>query len=92
MNHETIQIFCDDLAIEFNTFLVFASPDSLEIEAIREGEVKGIHTIKYESDVDFLSLGHHAKSRDAFVAGVLLAARFIHGKRGVFGMEDLLKL
>jgi len=66
--------------------------DSLRIEAIREGEVKGIHSIKYESDVDIISLGHHAKSRDAFVAGVLLAARFIPGKKGVFGMEDLLKL
>lgn len=71
-----------------------ASPGSeaLPIEAVREGEVKGIHDITYESGVDFISLGHHAKSRDAFVAGVLLAARFIPGKTGVFGMEDLLKL
>jgi len=66
--------------------------DSLRIEAVREGEVKGIHSISYESDVDYISLGHHAKSRDAFVAGVLLAARFIPGKKGVFGMVDLLKL
>jgi len=64
----------------------------LPIEAIREGEVKGIHTIRYESGVDYISLGHHAKSRDAFVAGVLLAARYVPGKTGVFGMEDLLKL
>ena len=64
----------------------------LPIEAIREGEVKGIHTITYESEVDFISLGHHAKSRDAFVAGVLMAARYLPGKTGVFGMEDLLEL
>ena len=64
----------------------------LPIEAIREGEVKGIHTITYESGVDFISLEHHAKSRDAFVAGVLLAARYLPGKTGVFGMEDLLEL
>ncbi len=66
--------------------------DTLYIEALREGEVKGIHTVRYESDVDFLSLSHHAKSRDAFVAGVLLAARFIHGKKGIYGMNDLLNL
>ncbi|MEN8201111.1 MAG: 4-hydroxy-tetrahydrodipicolinate reductase [Bacteroidota bacterium] len=66
--------------------------DSLKIEAIREGEVKGIHTISYESDVDFISLGHHAKSRDAFVAGALLAVQFIRKKKGVYGMEDLLNL
>lgn len=66
--------------------------ESLPIEAIREGEVKGIHAIRYESDVDFISLEHHAKSRDAFVAGVLLAAQFIRGRKGVLGMGDLLKL
>jgi 4-hydroxy-tetrahydrodipicolinate reductase len=66
--------------------------DSLNINAIREGEVKGIHQVKYESEVDYLSLGHHAKSRDAFAAGVLMAAQFIGNKKGVFGMEDLLKL
>ncbi len=65
---------------------------SLKIDAIREGEVKGIHQVKYESEVDYIFLGHHAKSRDAFAAGVLLAAQFISNKRGVFGMEDLLKL
>lgn len=66
--------------------------NDLEIEAVREGEVKGIHIIKYESDVDFLTLGHQAKSRDAFAAGVLMAAQFIQKKKGVFGMKDLLKL
>jgi len=66
--------------------------DLLKIDAIREGEVKGIHTIQYESDVDLISLGHHAKSRDAFVAGILLAVQFIQGKKGIYGMKDLLKL
>ena len=65
---------------------------SLSIEAIREGEVKGIHSIHYESAVDSLSLSHQAKTRDAFAAGVLLAAEFSKGKSGVFGMSDLLNL
>ena len=65
---------------------------SLKIDAIREGEVKGIHQVKYESEVDYIFLGHHAKSRDAFAAGVLLAAQYVSDKNGVFGMEDLLKL
>ena len=74
--------------------LVTSNPgsDSLKIEAVREGEVKGIHSIMYDSEVDFITLEHHAKSRDAFAAGVLLAAGFLRGKKGVFGMEDLLKL
>lgn len=64
----------------------------LEINAIREGEVKGRHSIKYESEVDSITLMHDAKSRDAFATGVLMAAEFMVGKKGVFGMNDLLKL
>jgi len=64
----------------------------LPIEAIREGEVKGRHTIVYESEVDTLSLSHDALSRDAFAAGALLAAEFVHAKKGVFEMHDLLKI
>jgi len=63
----------------------------LPIEAIREGEVMGNHTIRYESQMDSISLIHNAFSREAFAAGVLPAARFIKGKKGVFGMKDLLK-
>ncbi|MDF1575450.1 MAG: 4-hydroxy-tetrahydrodipicolinate reductase [Bacteroidales bacterium] len=64
----------------------------LSIEAIRKGEVKGKHSIHYESPVDSLTLSHNAITRDAFASGVLLAASFIKGKKGVFGMHDLLNL
>ena len=64
----------------------------VHIDAIREGEVKGRHSIRYESDLDSLTLSHDAKSREAFAAGALLAAAFIKEKSGIFGMKDLLKL
>lgn len=67
-------------------------PTVLYIQSIREGEVKGEHTVCYESEVDSLRLSHHAKSRDAFAAGALLAASFVTRKTGIFGMKDLLKL
>lgn len=64
----------------------------LPIEAIREGEVKGRHSVRYESAMDSITLGHDAFTRDAFAAGALLAAKFIKDKKGIFGMQDLLKL
>lgn len=67
-------------------------PSELHISALREGEVKGRHTIRYESALDTITLAHDAKSRDAFAAGVLLAAAFIFGKKGIFGMSDLLNI
>ncbi len=65
---------------------------SVPVESVREGEVTGQHFIRYESEVDLLTLGHEAKSRDAFAMGALMAAEFIRGKSGVFGMKELLKL
>jgi len=64
----------------------------IHINAIREGDVKGTHTIRYESLLDTISLGHDAKSRDAFASGVLLAASFIKEKKGIFSMSDMLNI
>jgi len=64
----------------------------LPIEAIREGEVLGKHSLLYESPMDSIILSHHAKTREAFAAGALLAASFIKDKKGIYGMPDLLNL
>ena len=66
------------------------SKDDLQINAFREGEVPGIHTIKYESEVDSIELKHDAKSRKGFALGAVVAAEFTANKKGFLGMEDLL--
>lgn len=66
--------------------------DSLPIEAHREGEINGIHTIAWDSDVDTISIRHEAKNRKGFALGSILAAEFILDKQGIFNMNDLLKL
>jgi 4-hydroxy-tetrahydrodipicolinate reductase len=67
------------------------SPEKLRINAIRRDTVPGIHTIKYDSEVDFIEMTHSAKSRKGFALGAVIAAEFIAGKKGVFNMNDLLK-
>jgi 4-hydroxy-tetrahydrodipicolinate reductase len=64
----------------------------LMIRAIREGEVPGIHEVRYESGVDSLTIRHDAKSRAGFALGAVLAAEFAAGRKGFLGMEELLKL
>lgn len=66
-------------------------PTDLPIHAIREGEVPGIHEITYESDVDYISIKHDAKSRAGFALGAVVAAEFTAGKKGFLGMDDMLK-
>jgi 4-hydroxy-tetrahydrodipicolinate reductase len=69
-----------------------AEKDSdLVIKAVREGEVPGIHTVRYESDVDEITIHHSAKSRKGFALGAVLAAEFAAKNKGFLGMKDMLK-
>jgi len=64
----------------------------LEIISIREGDVPGIHTINYDSSVDFIEITHSSKNRSGLALGAVLAAEFTFGKTGILSMKDLLKL
>ncbi len=64
----------------------------LAIDARREGEVTGFHSVTYESDFDTITISHDAKSRVGFATGAVLAAEFLAGKKGIFGMKDMLNL
>ena len=46
----------------------------------------------YNSTIDKISLEHHAHSREGFALGAVMAAEWIIGKSGVFGMRDVLGL
>jgi 4-hydroxy-tetrahydrodipicolinate reductase len=65
-------------------------PNVLPIHAIRENNVPGTHTVSYTSAIDDIEIIHTAHSRQGFALGAVLAAEFIHNKKGVFSMKDLL--
>lgn len=62
----------------------------LPVYAKRIGEVPGIHTVTYKSEVDEIEISHSAFSREGLAKGALFAAEFMKEKTGVFGMEELL--
>jgi 4-hydroxy-tetrahydrodipicolinate reductase len=64
----------------------------LEIISKRENEVPGTHTVKYHSAIDDIEIMHKAHNRKGFALGAVLAAEFVKGKKGIYGMNDLLKL
>ncbi|RYU77902.1 4-hydroxy-tetrahydrodipicolinate reductase [Hymenobacter persicinus] len=64
----------------------------LAILSEREGQVVGTHIVTYSSEADSIELKHEAHSRDGFVQGALLAAEWLPGRQGVFGMKELLGL
>lgn len=62
----------------------------LPVLAIRRGEVPGIHTVEWDSEVDTITLTHEAKSRDGFALGAVMAAEWIKGRKGVFTIDDMM--
>lgn len=67
------------------------APNEIPIKAVREGQVPGIHTIRYESAVDSITITHDAKNREGLALGAVMAAEFTCGKKGLLGMHDMLK-
>ena len=67
-------------------------PTDCPIESIREGEVPGIHEVKWESEADILTLRHEAKSRQGFALGAVLAAEWLQGKTGWHTMNEVMEI
>lgn len=61
----------------------------MEIDHIRSGEIPGIHTIDWVSDVDSISITHSAKSREGFALGAVLAAEWLAGKKGYHTIDEV---
>lgn len=68
------------------------TPAELAVLSERTGAVVGTHVVTYSSAVDTLELKHEAHSREGFALGALLAAEWLPGRAGVFGMKELLDL
>ena len=61
-----------------------------DIEAFREGEVPGIHTVEFKSSVDKLTFTHEAFSREGLAEGAIVAAEMTEGLTGVHEFKDLI--
>ena len=61
-----------------------------DIESIREGEVAGIHTVTWDSEIDTISISHSAKSRKGFALGAVIAAEWIKGKTGWHDFSEVI--
>jgi 4-hydroxy-tetrahydrodipicolinate reductase len=67
-----------------------SSTNELAITAIREENVPGTHTVMYENEIDQLVFTHQAKNRKGFAVGAVISAEYLHTKKGVFTMTDVL--
>ena len=61
----------------------------LQIFSYRHDEVPGIHSVRYDSDADRITITHEAKSRRGLALGAVLAAEYTLTHSGLLCMDDL---
>lgn len=55
----------------------------------RTGIEFGLHTVGIDTPTETFTITHHARSRETLAEGALTAARWIKGRKGLHGMNDL---
>jgi len=63
--------------------------DQLLIESFRIDSVPGTHTVIYDSEVDSIEFKHTAHNRNGFALGAVLAAEWVHNKKGFYSVQDM---
>lgn len=66
------------------------APAPVPIHSQRIGEVTGTHTVTWTSANDRVVITHEAFDRTGFATGAVVAAEWIHGRKGLFTMDDVL--
>ena len=69
-----------------------ADINSLSITSKRIDPAPGTHIVSYNSVIDSIEIKHTAHNRIGFATGAVLAAEFLLGKKGVYGMGDVLEV
>lgn len=90
------QIILDESArkktVETSRLTGQIDPSILHVSSTRAGSIIGTHIVGFDSDYDSIEIRHSAKNRIGFVQGALRAAQWMHGKTGIYTMEDLLRV
>ncbi|MEQ1553748.1 MAG: 4-hydroxy-tetrahydrodipicolinate reductase [Ferruginibacter sp.] len=64
--------------------------NEISITSKRIDPAPGTHIVSYNSVIDNITIIHTAHNRQGFAFGAVLAAEYILGKKGIFGMKDVL--
>jgi 4-hydroxy-tetrahydrodipicolinate reductase len=62
----------------------------IDVSSNRAGRHPGTHEIGFDSAADTITLRHVARSREGFARGALKAARWLHGKRGLYEFSEVI--
>ena len=63
---------------------------TIDVSSTRAGSIPGTHTVGFDGPAESVTFTHEVRDRAVFAHGALVAAKWIQGRRGWFGIEDLL--
>jgi 4-hydroxy-tetrahydrodipicolinate reductase len=63
----------------------------LHVGSLRVGNVVGEHTVRFDNEIDSITLTHTAHSRHGFALGALRAAQWLQHRKGYFTMHDMVE-
>jgi len=78
---------------EFEGFQLNAEelPNKIPVYAYRIPDEPGTHELIFRNEIDEIMLRHVAFNRKGFAMGAVIAAEYIHNKKGIFHIRDILK-
>jgi 4-hydroxy-tetrahydrodipicolinate reductase len=65
-------------------------PGVLWVSSTRAGEIPGTHEVALEGAADSIVLTHVARGREGFASGAVAAAEWVSGRKGFFGIDEML--
>ena len=65
--------------------------EELHFSSLRGGYFPGRHTVFLDSAADTIELSHTARNRSGLALGAVLAAEWIHSRKGLFEIDDFIK-
>ena len=88
-NTDTKNEWINVLTTDDNDDDASVAPNQLLIESLRIDSVPGTHTVIYDSEVDSIEFKHTAHNRNGFALGAVLAAEWLHDKKGFYSVEAM---
>ena len=64
--------------------------NDISVSATRAGSIPGTHRVGFDGAADQILLEHTARSRGGFLAGAILSAEWIAGKKGFYEFGDVM--
>ena len=65
-------------------------PNELHFASVRAGSIPGTHVVGFDSSADTIELKHTARNREGFALGAIMAAGWINGRKGFYGIGDMM--